>query len=150
MTLDDFSCYVEGRSGIPGINGARRALEFAEPKSESPMESRLRMLLIGGGLPRPEAQVAVHDADGTFAGRLDLYYPDAQLGIEYDGENHRDRLTEDNRRQNRLQRVGVKLLRYSGPDLRERPEVILREVRGALRRGQQSPDGAPTGLKRAR
>lgn len=132
MTLERFRSYVETRSGVPGIRGARLVLEFAEPRSESPMESRLRMLLVGGGLPRPQAQVAIHLDDGTFAGRLDLYYADARLGIEYDGENHRDRLTDDNRRQNRLHRAGISLLRYTGPDLRERPEVILREVGRAL------------------
>ncbi len=150
MGLDQFRSYVGGRGGVPGIKGARRALEFAEPKSESPMESRLRMLLVGNGLPRPQAQVPIYDAGGTFAGRLDLYYADAKLGIEYDGENHRDRLTDDNRRQNRLQRVGISLLRYTGPDLRERPEVVLREVSSALRHAGRSPGGAPTGVKRAR
>ena len=52
MTLERFRSYVETRSGVPGIRGARLVLEFAEPRSESPMESRLRMLLVGGGLPR--------------------------------------------------------------------------------------------------
>lgn len=150
VELEEFRAYVEGRSGVPGITGARRVLEFAEPKSESPMESRLRMLLVGGGLPRPQAQVEIHDAGGTLAGRLDLFYPDAKLGIEYDGENHRDRLTDDNRRQNRLHRVGVSLLRYTAPDLRERPEVILREVGSALRRARPRPEGAPTGPKTAK
>ncbi|MBO0702468.1 MAG: DUF559 domain-containing protein [Candidatus Dormibacteraeota bacterium] len=133
MELDEFRSYLEERAGAAGITAARHAVEFAEPKSESPQETRLRMLLVRGGLPRPEAQVSVHDAAGTFAGRLDLYYPDARLGIEYDGENHRDRLTDDNRRQNRLLKLGIRLLRYTGPDLRERPHVIVREVGTALR-----------------
>lgn len=142
--LSEFRSYVDARVGCRGIKVARRTLELAEPKSESPMESRLRMLLVGGGLPRPLAQVPIHDPGGSFAGRLDLYYPDARLGIEYDGENHRDRLTDDNRRQNRLQKLGIALLRYTAPDLRERPHIILGEVRNALNRSRR-PDGAPTG-----
>lgn len=134
--MDVFHSYVEGRAGCRGIKIARRTLELAEPKSESPMESRLRMLLVGAGLPRPHAQVSIHDHAGLFAGRLDLYYPDARLGIEYDGENHRERLTDDNRRQNRLQQLGIRLLRYTAPDLRERPHVILGEVRQALHRAR--------------
>lgn len=134
--LEEFRSYVEARAGSGGVKVARHTLELAEPKSESPMESRLRMLLVGGGLPRPLAQVPIHDPAGTFAGRLDLYYPDARLGIEYDGENHRDRLTDDNRRQNRLQKLGITLLRYTGPDLRERPDAILAEVRSALHRSK--------------
>lgn len=92
MRLDQFRSYVDAHPGVPGIQTARRSLEFAEPKSESAMESRLRMLLLGGGLPRPVAQASIHDHVGAFAGRLDLYYPEARLGIEYDGENHRERL----------------------------------------------------------
>ncbi len=147
--LDDFRSYVEARGGIQGIKVARSTLELAEPKSESPMETRLRMLLVGGGLPRPQAQVPVHDPAGAFAGRLDLYYPQARLGIEYDGENHKERLTDDNRRQNRLQKLGITLLRYTGPDLRERPHIILGEVRDELRRWNLTAAGAPTGPSRA-
>ena len=113
------------------------------------MESRLRLLLVQGGLPRPEAQVELHDARGRFVGRPDLFYRAEQLGLEYDGENHRDRLVSDNRRQNALQALGVRLLRYTGADLRERPAVVVGEVRRALARARQAPflhtPGLPTG-----
>ena len=137
--LADFTSYVSSRDFVAGVVGARRAIEYAEPKAESPMETRLRMLLVGAGLPRPEAQVPIFDG-GRFVARLDCFFASARLGIEYDGENHRDRLTEDNRRQNRLLRAGVHLLRYSGPDLRERPEQVVAEVKGALRRSSKEGD----------
>jgi hypothetical protein len=73
--------------------------ELAE-KAESPMETRLRCLLIEAGLPRPEVQSDVRDNEGRFLARADLDYPTAKLIIEYDGGNHRERLTEDDRRQN--------------------------------------------------
>lgn len=129
--LATFTAFVAARDHVQGVVGARRALQNAEPKAESPMETRLRMLLVGAGLPRPAAQVPIFDGD-RFIARLDCFYTSARLGIEYDGENHRDRLTDDNRRQNRLLRAGVRLLRYSGPDLRDRPEQVVAEVRGAL------------------
>lgn len=44
-----------------------------------------------GGLPRPRAQHEVRDAAGRFVARLDLAYPKWRLGIEYDGDQHRDR-----------------------------------------------------------
>ncbi|MBO0702520.1 MAG: DUF559 domain-containing protein, partial [Candidatus Dormibacteraeota bacterium] len=135
IELDEFADYVAGRRGVAGVIGARRALELVEPKAESPMETRLRLLLIRGGLPRPEAQVELRDGRGGFVGRPDLYYPPSRLGIEYDGENHRDRLISDNRRQNALHSIGVVLLRYTGADLRERPEAVVSEVRRALTRG---------------
>src|SRR5438067_13649072 len=64
------------------------------------METRLRMLLVLAGLPRPAAQVSLQDARGRFLGRPDLYCPGARLGIEYDGATHRESLAADNRRQN--------------------------------------------------
>lgn len=134
LTLEAFSAYVAAHRGVHGVVKARRVLPLLEPKSESPMESRLRMLLVLNRLDRPQAQFSVCDAGGGFVARVDLYYPRARLAIEYDGEQHRDQLTADNRRQNRLQDLGVSLLRYTAPDLRERSDQIVAQVSAALRR----------------
>jgi very-short-patch-repair endonuclease len=103
-----------------------------EPRAESPMETRLRMLLVLGGLPRPEAQVAIHDPLGRFAGRPDLLYRAQRLGLEYDGGVHRHSLAEDNRRQNRLLDAGVRLLRFTAGDIYNAPERLVTLVRGSL------------------
>ena len=109
-----------------------RLSKFAEPKSESPMESRLRMSLVLAGLPRPQAQVPLYDDQGRFLGRADLYYPTHRLVIEYDGGTHRDRMIEDNRRQNRLVRAGFLVLRFTAPDVLGAPESVVAQVRGVL------------------
>ena len=96
------------------------------------MESRLRVLLVKSGLPRPRSQVSIHDDLGEFAGRLDLYYEDQRLGIEYDGDVHRESLTEDNRRQNKLLKAGVRLLRFTGADVLGNPEGVVMQVRRML------------------
>lgn len=132
VALEPLHAFVQGRRGMPGVARARRVLEHVEPKSESPMESRLRMALILGGQPRPEAQVELFDSTGAFVARVDLYYPEARLAVEYDGENHRDRLTSDDRRQNLLQAIGVRLLRFTYPDLTERPDAVVAQVAAAL------------------
>jgi len=106
--------------------------DLAEP-AESPMETRLRWLLLEAGLPRPQVQVPLHNSAGRFVGRADLYYPAARLVIEYDGGNHRDRLVEDNRRQNLLIDTGFRVLRFTALDLSQRPETI----EGLVRRGLQ-------------
>jgi very-short-patch-repair endonuclease len=110
----------------------RRVIELVEPKAESAMESRLRMLLVLAGLPRPHAQVAIHDERGHFAGRPDLYYDRHHLGIEYDGAVHRDSLAKDNRRQNRLLNAGVRLLRFTAPDVLGDPDSVVAQVRALL------------------
>jgi len=96
------------------------------------METRLRMLLVLNGLPRPEAQVSIYDGD-LFLGRIDLYYRDARLGIEYDGAHHDGKLADDDRRQNLLQNAGVRLLRFTASDIYNNPDVVVRQVRAALR-----------------
>ena len=93
--------WIDSRPGRKGVRRARRVLELAEAGAESPMETRLRMLLVLNGLPRPEVQVTIRDEAGSFVGRPDLYYREHRLGLEYDGETHRASLVEDNRRQNR-------------------------------------------------
>lgn len=132
ISLDSFGEYVARHEGIAGVVKARRVLEHLEPKSESPMESRLRMLLVRAGLPRPEAQVTLRDHWGGFVARVDLYYAEARLAVEYDGGQHRDQLTDDNRRQNRLHQIGVTVLRYTSPDLKERSNQVVDQVRAAL------------------
>ncbi len=132
VTLEYFQQYVANHKGIAGVVRARKVLEHVEPKSESPMESRLRMLLVQAGLPRPDAQVSLNDARGGFVARVDLYYSEARLAIEYDGGQHRDQLIEDNRRQNRLLDIGVTVLRYTAPDLRAEPSHVVEQVRRAL------------------
>ena len=96
------------------------------------MESRLRMILVLAGLPRPKAQVAIYDKDGQFVGRPDLYYEEARLGIEYDGAIHRTTLPEDNRRQNKLLNVGVRLLRFTAVDVFQGSKALVAQVRAGL------------------
>ena len=105
--------------------------DLAEP-AESPMETRLRWHLLQAGLPRPQVQTELRNHDGRFVGRADLCYPQARLVIEYDGANHRDRLVEDNRRQNAIIDAGFSVLRFSAADLHQRPDVIAAQVRRGL------------------
>jgi len=122
-------------TGRPGAARLRRLSGLAAP-AESPMETRLRWLLISAGLPRPEVQVDVHDAKGEFAGRADLFYRDARLVIEFDGGNHRDRLVSDDRRQNLITGAGFRLLRFTSADVYQRPDVVVAQVRGELARAR--------------
>jgi hypothetical protein len=89
-TVATLSQWAGKSSGSQGVRRLRKVLEFVEPAAESPMETRLRMLLVLGGLPRPEAQVTIRDGLRRTVGRLDLYYKDQRLGLEYDGGQHRE------------------------------------------------------------
>ena len=123
--------YAEKAKGRAGARRLHSLVALSAP-AESPMETRLRWLLIQRGLPRPEVQVDLRDDKNRFLGRADLYYPAARLIVEYDGGNHRDRLVEDNRRQNLLLSAGFQLLRFTATDVRDRQDVVESQVRGAL------------------
>ena len=122
--------YADSARGRPGA--ARLRLVAAEAAAaESPMETRLRWILIQARLRRPEVQADLRDVDGRFVGRADLYYPQARLAIEYDGVNHRERLAADDRRQNLILNAGFRLLRFTSSDL-ARPATVVSQVRRAL------------------
>ena len=146
IALDQLNEWAAANPRRRGIKNLRRVLIHAEPASESPMESRLRMVLVLGRLPRPRAQVPICNASGRFVGRPDLYYERQRLGIEYDGGTHRDALAEDDRRQNLLLSAGVRLLRFTAGDVLGNPTFVVAQVRGMLatagRNGAISAAGA--------
>lgn len=130
-TAPEIARYAACCRGWRGVRRAATVLEHVDAGAESPMESRLRMVLVLGGLPRPVANQPLRDRSGSFLGR-----PDLRIGhvlIEYDGRLHRDAATfvADLTRQNRLVNEGYTVLRYTAADLRH-PTTILSQVRHAL------------------
>ena len=144
VQLSELTTRVETHAGDKGIKRLRRSVRLADPRSESPMETRVRMELIRARLPRPCVQAELRDATDHFVGRADLYYPDRRLVIEYDGENHKDRLVADLRRQNALVNAGYHLLRFTAADLRAPGSVAgqVRRARAMLAKYPVSPDEA--------
>ncbi len=132
VALGQLQAYLGAHPRRKGVARLRRVLELAEPASESAMETRLRLLLVLAGLPRPEALVSLHDERGRFLGRPDLYYRAQRLAVEYDGVTHCDSLLEDNCRQNRLINVGFPLLRFAAADVHRTPDSIVAVVQAAL------------------
>jgi hypothetical protein len=110
------------RAGEPGARGSRRLdaiVALADPRAESPMETRLRLALLHAGLPRPAVQYRVLDEDGFPLARVDLAYPDVRLAIEYDGEHHFDRRQgeRDRRRDSLLAGYGWATMRLTKGDM---------------------------------
>ncbi|HTK67944.1 MAG TPA: DUF559 domain-containing protein [Pseudonocardia sp.] len=122
------------RPGARNIRYLDQAVELADPASDSPMETRLRVLLVLGGLPAPAVQHPVPDASGNILGRLDLAYPSALLGLEYDGEFHYDpaRAIRDRRRDARMAAWGWQVMRFSAADVLATPNRTVELVRQVL------------------
>lgn len=131
-TLDELTAYVSQRRAMRNIRSARRELESVEPLAQSVQETRVRLLLADGGLPRPVAQYKVTFPDGDCA-YLDLAYPDLRIGIEYDGEAwHKDQRAKDERRRRRLERLGWTIIVLHADDLFRTPQQTVADVRAAL------------------
>ncbi len=81
--------------GVRGLVQVRRVLELMDPRAESLPETRLRLGLLGRGVPPAVPQFRVLLATGERV-RLDLAWPEAMLALEYDGPEHRT-ITGQNR-----------------------------------------------------
>jgi hypothetical protein len=138
LPATDLAAYTGSHPGWRGVRRAAAALRYADGAAESPMESRLRMLLVLAGLPRPIVNEPLYDPAGYFLARPDLRI-DSVL-IEFDGRIHRNGevFVNDLRRQNSLLSAGYTLLRYSAADVYHRPEAIVLEVRATLLRTRRS------------
>ncbi|MEO3927487.1 DUF559 domain-containing protein [Micromonosporaceae bacterium B7E4] len=134
--------YLAGRPGWPGVHLLREVLGLAEPLSESPMETRLRLLLVDAGLPVPVAQHDVYDARGRFVGRVDLAYPRLRIALEYEGDHHRERghFRQDVARLNDLRAAGWAVLRFTADDLLRHPTRLVAQVAQAVRERSAGPD----------
>lgn len=90
LTTQRLGRAVEAASGTPQKR-ARIALGFVRPKVDSPMESRLRMLIVLAGIPEPEVNLEIRDVDGEVLRRFDLCWPGIKVIVEYDGRVHIER-----------------------------------------------------------
>ena len=116
-----------------GIGSAARALNFADGRAESPLETRCRLALVASGFPPPELQAELHDAQG-FVARVDGWYDDAAVALEFDGRvkylqpragrSPGDVLWEEKRREDCVRALGVRVVRLVQDDLaRHWPEA---------------------------
>lgn len=136
------------RAGWPGVRRLRELLPLAEPRTESPMETRLRLLLHDAGLPPPVAQHEVLDPLGRLVARVDFAYPRWRLAIEYEGDHHRERThyQQDVARFNALRDRGWLVLRFTADDVLRHPDRTARQVAAALahRRRHRDDDAVST------
>lgn len=112
---------------------ARKAAAFVRERVDSPMETRLRMLLVLAGLPEPEVNRKVRDDHGNIVLRLDLCYPGVRVAVEYDGRQHLelvDQWERDVERRDDLE--GWRVVTVTSKGIYREPERTLRRVWQAL------------------
>jgi very-short-patch-repair endonuclease len=118
----------------PGSRRRRRVAALLDERSESVLESLLRVLLADAGLPTPRTQFVIR-ADGVLVARVDFCWPASRLVVEADGfAFHSDRAAyrRDRERLNQLESLGWRVLRFSWEDVVGRPDYVIALVRGCL------------------
>jgi hypothetical protein len=129
----------------PGARGVRRfpeVLRLADPRSGSPMETRIRLALVRAGLPAPVLQHPV-PLDGH-PYELDLAYPAAKLAIEHNGADHltSERHHRDLLREQLLVAAGWRIVRFDAATVLFRPDLVVARVVAELR--ARLPHRAPS------
>lgn len=121
-------------TGHPYSARMRHWRALVDVRSESPLETAIRLLLVDAGAPAVVPQHPIRTEDGHLIARLDLAWPAARLGIEADGREPHSRLLPvftDRWRANAL--VGWQLLRFTWYDVLRRPAYVIATVRAHLR-----------------
>lgn len=134
LALPEFWAYVQAHPRWPGVRLVRRALQMATAAAQSPGESRLRMIVLLGGLPEPLVNVAVM-VDDELVGYADLLVKGKKIpwvGLEYQGAYHfdgGDQARRDDSRSNLFTaRTGIPLLRYHSEHVASGRFIVVRQV----------------------
>jgi hypothetical protein len=109
-----------------GSRLARRAASYVRSGVDSPTESRLRMLIVLGGLPEPQVNHILRERNGEWSSRLDLCYSALKLVVEYDGRHHaevRANWLSDIKRRETLERDGWRFVIVTSEGLYEAPSI---------------------------
>ena len=122
---------VENHRGA-GRSALRRILPELTSRSDSSPESLFRRRFALAGLPRPEVNLQLYDADGNRVAMPDLCFPEYKESFDYEGDDHRtDARTwqSDIQRVRRLAKIGYHHTRAAAADLADSREIIeqLRE-----------------------
>ena len=127
--VDEIAAFAEHFPGARGSVQLPEVLRRSSPLSDSPMETRIRVAIEDAVLPTPVLQHPV----GPYL--LDLAYPELQLMIEYDGQEHLtpQRAARDLRRQAYLSTAGWAALRFLAKEVFQ-PALVAARVRAAIAR----------------
>ena len=148
VTAAELRTTVLAQTHWPGIGAAARAVGLADGRAESPLETLGRLRMLGSGLPAPELQMDLHGPQG-FVGRVDAWWPDAGVAVEFDGFVKYDDpfdgrspaqvLWEEKRREDALRALGVRVVRIAFADLGDAWPVVAERLRSLLATGSPMP-----------
>ena len=114
---------------------ARLAADYVRDGVDSPMETRLRLLIVLAGLPEPEVNVVIFWDDGSWRRRFDLCYRGIRLIVEYDGRQHAESTRQwhsDLERREEFDEEGYRILVVTSVGIYREPGRTLHRIRRQL------------------
>lgn len=134
---DELAEACSRHKGMAGAGLRRRALPLLRAGVDSPAETKVRLIVIGAGLPEPQVNCPV-----PVRGRVlhaDLAYPHLKIAIEYEGRYHfvggEEQARWDVERWELMHEAGWRVLRVTARDLRDPRGFLERLTRAMAERG---------------
>ncbi|MHA3022995.1 hypothetical protein ACXPWS_22390 [Mycobacterium sp. BMJ-28] len=90
---DEVSTLIERYRGGRGLKQVRALLPLVDGGAASPQESRLRLLFLDTGFPRPTTQIPLLEG-GQVLRTVDMGWEEFKVVVEYDGDQHRTNRTQ--------------------------------------------------------
>ena len=158
VSYEQIAAVLDRQARWPYAERGRRALPLVDPRRESWLESFSFVTLHRMGLPMPEPQVSLFDAQGRFVARVDGWLENEALALESDGRAkyfadehplsadvevaagellalaHR-RLTKEMDRRDRIVDLGAELARWGTREIVRSPGTVFARIAAARRRG---------------
>lgn len=123
----DIQAAAQRHPGQRGLKRARATIALVDPGAESPGETRLRLLIVRAGFPRPVSQHPIYNEFGVLIGVVDLAWPGLNIAIEYEGRHHTDpdQIRKDIARIEEMIEMGWLVIRVTS---RDPSGVVLRRI----------------------
>lgn len=102
---------------------------------DSRPESRMRLLLVAGGIPEPLINAPTLVEGGTRVLHGDLTLEKWRVVLDYEGDGHRTskrQFRDDIERRELFESAGRRVIRVTADDIFLRPDVFLARVRRIL------------------
>lgn len=135
-TIADLEAALNEQHGRRGIVKVRELLPLADARSESPMESEMRLVFLDWGLPAPELQYEIRDLHGKLW-RVDFAWPEHVVAAEYDSVDwhaNPDAFKHDRMKSARLHEAGWTSVPAVVDDVRRYPAELCARIYRAFDR----------------
>jgi hypothetical protein len=125
-------------AGAVGMTAARSSIALMDGLRESPLESQSVATIVAVGLPLPEPQVLIRNADGHVIARADFLWRAQRVVGEVDGKvkyvgADASSLWREKRRQEAIEDAGYVVVRWGAAEL-ARPEQLEDRIRRGFAR----------------